>query len=73
MESQSHLLDARDKQYISETVHAELNALAEAALQEVTGLMEYLESPEALRNARMARERRRAKRQQRRRMESNDA
>ena len=30
----------------------ELNALAETALQEVTGLMEYLQSPEALRNAR---------------------
>jgi hypothetical protein len=44
----------------------ELEALAEAALQEVTGLMEYLQSPEALRNARQARERRIASRPERR-------
>lgn len=41
MESQNHLLDAVDKQYITEETRHELNALAEAALQEVTGLMEY--------------------------------
>ena len=38
----------------------------EAALGETTGLMEYLQSPEALRNARRARERRIASRDQRR-------
>lgn len=65
MESQSHLLDALDKQYISEETHAELNKLAEAALAEVTGLMDYLQSPEALKNARKARERRIANRQAR--------
>jgi hypothetical protein len=43
----------------------ELNSLSETALEEVTGLMEYLQSPEALRNARRARERRIASRQQR--------
>ena len=58
MESQNHLRDAVDKQYISEATFAELNGLAEAALGEVTGLMEYLQSPEALQNARKARERR---------------
>ena len=66
MESQNHLRDAVDKQYISEAKRQELDALAETALKEVTGLMEYLQSPEALRNARRARERRIASRHERR-------
>ena len=65
MESQSHLLDFVDKRYITEEVRREMNQLAETALEEVTGLMEYLQSPEALRNARRARERRIASRPQR--------
>jgi four helix bundle protein len=66
MESQNHLLDFVDKKYITDERRLELNALAETALEEVTGLMEYLQSPEALRNARRARERRIASRQERR-------
>jgi len=62
MESQDHLLDAVDKGHITEESRREQDALAEAALQEVTGLMEYLQSPEALGNARRARERRIASR-----------
>ena len=65
MESQNHLIDAVDKGYISEETRLDLDALAVTALQEVTGLMEYLQSPEALRNARHARERRIASRQER--------
>ena len=66
MESQNHLLDTVHRGYITEETCLEHNALAEAALQEVTGLMEYLQSPEALRNARRARERRIASRPERR-------
>ncbi|MGH9257540.1 MAG: four helix bundle protein [Vicinamibacterales bacterium] len=66
MESQNHLRDAVDRGYITEDVRAAHDRLAEAALQEVTGLMEYLQSPEALRNARRARERRIASRPERR-------
>ena len=66
MESQNHLLDLVDKKYIDEATRQELDALAQAALEEVTGLMEYLQSPEALRNARRARERRIASRTERR-------
>ena len=66
MESQNHLRDAVDKTYITEEVRREHDTLAEAALAEVTGLMEYLQSPEALRNARRARERRIASRPERR-------
>jgi four helix bundle protein len=66
MESQNHLRDAVDKQYISDTKRLEVEELAEAALREVTGLMEYLQSAEALQNARRARERRVASRHERR-------
>jgi len=66
MESQNHLLDLVHANYIDEATLQYLNALAEAALREVTGLMEYLQSPEALRNARRARERRIASRPERR-------
>ena len=66
MESQNHLGDAVDKGYIDQQTRDRLGALAETALEEVTGLMEYLESPEALRNARKARERRIANRRLRR-------
>jgi four helix bundle protein len=65
MESQSHLMDLVDAKYITEAKRQELDALAQEALSEVTGLLEYLQSPEALRNARRARERRIASRQER--------
>jgi four helix bundle protein len=65
MESQNHLIDAVDTGYITEDTRLELDELARVALEEVTGLMEYLQSPEALRNARRARERRIASREQR--------
>jgi four helix bundle protein len=58
MESQNHLLDIVGRGHLTHEVRLEYNAMAEAALQELTGLMEYLQSPEALRNARRARERR---------------
>ena len=65
MESQNHLLDLVDARHITEAKQQELDALAQEALREVTGLLEYLQSPEALRNARRARERRIASRQER--------
>lgn len=65
MESQSHLIDFVHKRYIGEERRQELNQLAVTALEEVTGLIEYLQSPEALRNARRVRERRAATRNER--------
>jgi hypothetical protein len=56
---------ALNKRYITEETRLQLDALAVTALEEVTGLMEYLQSPEALRNARRARERRIASRPER--------
>ena len=58
METQNHLRDAVDKGHINENVRLEHDRLAETALQQTTGLMEYLQSSEALTNARRARERR---------------
>ena len=58
IESQNHLIDFVDRGYITEEQRQDLNALAERALEEVTGLIEYLQSPEATRNAQRARERR---------------
>jgi four helix bundle protein len=57
LESQNHLLDLLDRGYISQEQQASLNGLADTALQEVTGLIEYLQSPEAARNAQEARQR----------------
>ena len=65
IESQNHLIDAVDRAYISEEIRLDVNALAERAIEEVTGMMEYLRSPEAVRNARRARERRIASRPER--------
>jgi hypothetical protein len=72
MESQNHLLDLVDRKYIDEATRQELDALAQAALEEVTGLMEYLQSPEALQNARRARERRIASRPERRKADKRN-
>jgi hypothetical protein len=62
MESQNQLRTAVDKGHITEATRLEHDELAEAALEQTTGLMEYLQSPEALRKAREARERRDEKR-----------
>jgi four helix bundle protein len=71
MESQNHLSDLVDRGYITEAERVALNELAEIALKETTGWLEYLQSPEALRNARRARERRIASRNERRSRTSN--
>jgi len=71
LESQNHLIDLVDRGYISDQQRMALNGLAENALQEVTGLLEYLQSPEAARNAQRARERGIARRMARRTRTSN--
>src|SRR5687768_5034763 len=71
LESQNHLIDLVDRGYISDQQRMALNGLAENALQEVTGLLEYLQSPEAARNAQRARERGIARRTARRTGTSN--
>jgi four helix bundle protein len=63
MECQNHLQDAVDRHHITEQVREEHDQLAGEALKEIAGLIDYLHSPEAKRNA----ERIRQKRQERRR------
>jgi hypothetical protein len=58
----SQLRTAVDKGHITEDVRVEHDKMAEVALAETTGLMEYLESPEALKKARQIRARRETKR-----------
>ena len=48
IESQNHLREAVENRYITEEQRGELDALAEAALREVAGLLDYLESAQAL-------------------------
>src|SRR5262245_57848561 len=56
IESQNHLIDAVDRKHITDDERVEQDRLAEEALREVTGLLEYLRSNEALTKARRARE-----------------
>jgi four helix bundle protein len=52
IESQNLLREAVDNRYITEEQRGELDALAEEALREVAGLLDYLESAQALQSAR---------------------
>ena len=72
-QSQNHLLDFVDRGYINEEQRSALNGLAEIALEEATGLLKYLQSPEALRNAERARQRRRTRTQNPQRHTQNPA
>ncbi len=64
LEAQNHLEDAVDRGYISDECRTENNRLAQAALRDVTALLEYLQSPQAKANAERARAKRQARRTQ---------
>ena len=73
IECQNHLQDAVDRGYISGDVRDEHTGRSNAALKEIGGLIDYLQSPEAKRNAerirraRVERRRRRIHSQEKRR------
>ena len=67
MECQNHLQDAVDRQHITGPVREEHDKLAREALMEIGGLLDYLHSPEAKRNAERIRQKREERRQQRKR------
>ena len=71
MESQNHLRDAVDRKHITEEARLTLEPLAQVAIEEVTGLITYLQSPQALLNARRVRERRIARTGNRKRRTRN--
>jgi four helix bundle protein len=51
LECQNHLQDAEDRCYISDDDRQEYEKLVQQALSEIGGLLDYLQSPEAKRNA----------------------
>ena len=55
IEAQNHLQDAVDRGHIPEESRAEHHALAQAALRDVTALLEYLQSSKAADNAKRVR------------------
>jgi four helix bundle protein len=64
-ECQNHLQDAVDRGYISEAVRQQHAEAASEALKEIAGLLDYLQAPEARRNAERIRQQRIARRRQR--------
>jgi four helix bundle protein len=69
LECKNHLQDAVDRQYISEEIREKLDAKAQEALIEIGGLLDYLQSPEAKRNAERIKQNRFERRNRRRNME----
>jgi four helix bundle protein len=58
LECLSHLIDAVDRGYINETVRSSLAVSGRRALEEIGGYLDYLQSPEAKRNAEEVKRRR---------------
>jgi four helix bundle protein len=74
LECQNHLQDAVARRHITEHLREEHDKLAQEALSEIGGLLDYLHSPEAKRNAErihQKREERRARRKQEQRTQNN--
>ena len=69
IECQNHLVDAVDRGHISETVRHEHDEVALMAIKEVSGLIDYLQSPAAKQNAERLRQKRIERRNRRSRPE----
>jgi four helix bundle protein len=69
LECQNHLKDAVDRRHITEHLREEHDKLAREALMEIGGLLDYLHSPEAKRNAERIRQKRQERRERRKREE----
>ena len=65
IECQNHLQDAVDRRHIADDVRQAHDTLAQTALMEIGGLLDYLQSPEATANARRIKESRFERRRQR--------
>jgi four helix bundle protein len=64
-ECKNHLLDAVDCRWISDDERQDYEKLIDAALKEIGGLLDYLQSPDAKRNAERIRQKREERRQRR--------
>jgi four helix bundle protein len=69
IECKNHLIDAVDGGLITEEMRLQHDAVAEEAMKETAGLLDYLQSPEAKRNAERIRQRRIERRRMRRNTE----
>jgi four helix bundle protein len=58
LECKNHLQDAVDRGHISDDARREHDSHAQEALKEIGGLIDYLQSPEAKRNAERVRQKR---------------
>jgi len=58
VECQNHLQDAVDRRHITESMRRDHDKLAQDALMEIGGLLDYLQSPEAKKNAEWVRQKR---------------
>ena len=65
VECKNHLIDAVDRGHIDDDVRRHSAGLADDALREIGGLLDYLQSPEAKRNAERIRQRRFERRRRR--------
>ena len=63
LECKNHLVDAVDRGHITEDTRRAHSTMADEALKEIVGLLDYLQSPEARRNAERIRQRRIERRQ----------
>ena len=64
IEAQNHLQDAVDRGHLEEAIKIEHDRLAQVALRDVIALLEYLQSPAALENAKRIRSKRQSDRTQ---------
>jgi four helix bundle protein len=65
LECQNHLIDAVDRGHITDAVRQQHADKAREVLREVAGLLDYLQSPEAKRNAERIRQQRFERRRKR--------
>lgn len=71
LESQNHLVDAVDRQFIDETLRMKHHRMAQDTIDQIEGWRDYLQSDEAQRNVKDIRERRR--RERRRKKEESES
>ena len=72
LESQNHLVDAFDKQFITEAVRLEHHKMAQEVVGQVDGWRDYLQSEEAQRKVKEIRERRKRNRNSNRNKNQNE-
>jgi hypothetical protein len=67
VECQNHLQDAVDRGHITDVVRQDYEKLTKDASMEISGLLDYLQSPEAKKNAERVRQKRFERRAERNR------